>query len=284
MRITKPGLVFIVCFLCLGFLTSPESVRAQGETVLAKIENSVITQRDLNDLMGRLAPSRRGKPFSHEEKVKLLQTLIGSVIIRKQAEKEKLQDAPEIRSRMKIEELELLVKEYIASRIQPSTPVEKEEIESYLKDRPQLFFPYTVRIREIMVQKEEDMRKVVEELRQGRDFSEVAKERSTSRHRIYGGAREIADVSEFPKPYIELLLQLKEGEISMPIKLVNDYIIIKLEERKLKPAAEAEKEKKRVMATAVEGLKREKMEDATAKELERLKKETEIEVYYDQIQ
>ena len=276
-----------MAILCLGVLIPLPLIHAQGEKILAKVGNVVITQEELDAALAKLAPSRRGVPYTRKDKEELLNNLIQSAIILQEAEKEKLDQNPVIKVKVKLFENELLLNEYLKVKFEPLVRVEKEELDKYLKGHPEQYFPYEIRFREIVVQKQEDIKKVMEDLKKGGDFAEVAKEHSTARSKIYGGVRVIKDPKELPRPYLDLIIDAKIGEISDVIQLNKDIIVVKVEERKEVSIEEMRKLQgknlEKVVEAALGKLKREKIETLAAKQIEEMKGKTKVEVYYDQV-
>ena len=281
-------LFLLMAILCLGVLIPLPLIHAEGEKILAKVGSAVVTQEDLDAAMAKLAPARRGVPFTRKDKEELLNNLIQSAIVRQEAEKEKLDQNPGIKAKVKLFENELLLNEYLKAKYEPLVRVEKEELDKYLKDHPEQYFPYEIRLREIVVQKNEDMKKVMEDLKKGRDFAEVAKERSIARSKIYGGLRVIKGPKELPRPYLDLIIEAKIGEISDVIQLNKDIIVVKVEERKdvsrsKRGGNRKGQNREKVVEAAIEKLKRQKIEALAEKQIEEIKGKTKIEVYYDQV-
>ena len=280
-------LFLTTAILCLGVLIPLPSIHAQGEKILAKVGSVVITQEDLDAAMAKFASTRKGVPYTRKDKEELLNNLIQSAIILQEAEKEKLDQNPEIKAKVKLLENELLLNEYLKVKFEPQVRVEKDELDKYLKDHPEQYFPYEIRLREIVVQKQEDIKKVMEDLKKGRDFAEVAKERSIARSKVYGGLRVVKDGKEFPRPYLDLILSARLGDISDPIQLNKDIIVVKVEERKDVSIEEMRKQQgknvEKVVEAAIEKLKRQKIEALAAKQMEEIRGKTKIEVYYDQV-
>ena len=287
MKIRGWVLFLLMAILCLGVLVPLPLIHAQGEKILAKVGNVVITQEDLDAALAKFAFARRGVPYTRKDKEELLNNLIQSAIILQEAEKEKLDQNPVIKAKVKLFENELLLNEYLKAKFEPLVRVEKEELDRYLKGHPDLYFPYEIRFREIVVQKQEDIKKVMEDLKKGGDFAEVAKEHSTARTKIYGGLRVIKDPKEFPRPYLDLIIDAKIGEISDVIQLNKDIIVVKVEERKEVSIEEMRKLQgknlEKVVEAALGKLKREKIETLAAKQIEEMKGKTKVEVYYDQV-
>ena len=125
MKIRGWVLFLLMAILCLGVLIPLPLIHAQGEKILAKVGNVVITQEDLDAALAKLAPSRRGVPYTRKDKEELLNNLIQSAIVRQEAEREKLDQNPGIKAKVKLLENELLLNEYLKVKFEPLVHVEK---------------------------------------------------------------------------------------------------------------------------------------------------------------
>lgn len=90
----------------------------------------------------------------------------------------------------------------------------------------------TLKLSQISVKDKSGLRNVYNELRAGVDFAEVARRYSTDYQGKYGG-----DIGEIRWGQLDPKLQrvafsLKEGEVSRPVKINDEYRILKLHERK----------------------------------------------------
>ena len=110
---------------------------AQQDTVLAKIGEQVITQRDLNNYMERNIQMRRRQPPNAGKK-EMLDNLIKEVLIASEAEKEKLDETPEFKSKLLEYRTDLLIQKYVSTKIQPFVKVSDEEINQKMKENPNL--------------------------------------------------------------------------------------------------------------------------------------------------
>ena len=143
-------LVFGVSFGLVGRLFS------ESEVILAKVGDTVITQRDFDEFLHRNAFVRRNKPYAPEEKKIMLDNLIKSVAVTIEAEKEKLDEAPEFKSRMKLYRVELLVQDYFVNRVQSTISVTDEELDAVMKSNPALLPKESLQLQEILVRKEQE--------------------------------------------------------------------------------------------------------------------------------
>ena len=155
-------LIFGVSFGLVGRLFS------ESEVIVAKVGDPVITQRDFDEFLQANAPLRRGKPYAPEEKKIMLENLIKSLVVTMEAEKDKLDDSPDFKSKMKLYRVELLVQEYFANKVNPTITVTDEELDRVMKDHPSLVPKETLQLKEILVKTEKEAEAIYGELKYGK--------------------------------------------------------------------------------------------------------------------
>lgn len=259
-------------------------IHSEPEVVLAKVGERLITQRNLDDLINKYSPMRRGNPLSAEEKKMLLNNFINGTVIAMEAEKEKMDQKPEVQSKLKVNRAEILMEEYVSTKIQPSITVTESELGKIMKEDPTLVPKEQLILKEIFVVTEKEADAIYEELKKGKDFSAIASEKSRSKTGLYGGRRpQPVSRGQMPKEMEEVVFKLKNGEFTKPIKTEKGYYLFFLEGRKEKTSEEI----KKLEETVKEKIKKlemaKKIKESVEKKVEELKKNTKIEVYYDRI-
>jgi peptidyl-prolyl cis-trans isomerase C len=106
-----------------------------------------------------------------------------------------------------------------------------------------------VRARHILVENEEDAKKAATRVKGGEDFAKVAGELSTDP----GSKTDGGDLGFFTKdrmvePFAEAAFKLEAGQISDPVKSQFGWHVIKVEEKRTKPAPSFEETKDQVEA------------------------------------
>ena len=89
-----------------------------------------------------------------------------------------------------------------------------------------------VRASHILVSNEREANRILEEIRKGKDFSEMAKRYSTCPSGKSGGDLGFFGKGQMVKEFEDAAFSLKEGELSKPIKTQFGYHIIKVTGRK----------------------------------------------------
>jgi len=181
------GLVtFLMIIGLFGFWASKLFPEPQ---ILARVGEKIITQDDLNVLIKRFETSQKMNP-SLDDKKNLLNLLINSVLINIEAEKEKLDQKPEIKAALQVFKNDFLAREYIMIKINPLVTVTDEEVEVIMKKNPDLVPKEMRTLKEILVKTEKEAEEIYQELKKGADFSKFAMERSIAESKSKGGLME----------------------------------------------------------------------------------------------
>ena len=107
---------------------------SESEKILARIGEKVITQSYFDEWMKRYEAFRKGEPYNLDEKKNLLNMLVKNSLIIAEAEREKLDEKPEIQTKLKMYRNELLTIEYITTKIEPLITVKDEEVKEIISN------------------------------------------------------------------------------------------------------------------------------------------------------
>jgi peptidyl-prolyl cis-trans isomerase C len=280
-RVLTVGMLFLILG---GFLVLADRLLADSGTVLAKVGSEVITQADLDEYLVKNAAMRKGKPYSPEEKKAMLDNMVKGVLISMEAEKEKMDQAPEFKAKLKVQRMELLAQEYFTKKVQPKVTVTDEEVEAVFKDHPTLMQRESVQFKEILVDTEKEANAIYEDLKKGADFAHVAVQKSKAETRVSGGNRRPVTRGQLPKELEEVVFNLKPGELSKPVKSEKGFYILYLNERKVKTDKEMEELKQKLSVKLREIQSSEKAQGVIEKQAAELREKAKPEVYYDRIQ
>lgn len=258
---------------------------SESEIVLAKVGEALITQRNLDELINKYTQIRKGNPLTVEDKKMLLDNFINGTVLAMEAEREKMDQRPEVKSKLKVYRAEVLVQEYVNSKIQPSITVTESELEEKLRENPNLIPKVTLTLKEILVKTEKEAEAIYEDLKKGKDFATIALEKSLAPTKLYGGRRkQPVSRGQMPKALEEVAFKLNKGELSKPIKTDEGYYILSLVD-KIERAPEEIKKLEGVIKEKIKKIEiAKKTQEMVEKKVEELKKNTKIEVYYDRIQ
>jgi peptidyl-prolyl cis-trans isomerase C len=178
-------------------------------------------------------------------------------------------------------------RKYMNRVVAEASGVSDEEIHAFYAENPAKFrLPEQVRARHILVKvapgageegkraAREKIGAILEEVRAGEDFAELARKRSEDSSAARGG-----DLGSFPrgsmvKPFEDAAFALEAGAVSDPVETSFGLHIIKVEERIPESTVPEEAARERIRSYLQEG----KARDAVQAELSRLRSEADIEI------
>lgn len=228
--------LIMVVLACSAF--SPGAALGEDPKVLARIGNKTVTQADLNDLANAVPERYRDLYLTPEGQRRSLDYVVNIYVLAAEAEKQGLDKAPEVQKLLDFTNKDLLARLYLdrMSKDLPA-PSDKDALSYFEKNRDQYTTPESVHLHHILVETEKEAKTVLEKLKKGEKFADVAGKVSICPSKSKGG-----DLDWLPKgslvPEIEeAAFTVKSGQITGPIKSKFGYHVIFVEDRK--PAQES---------------------------------------------
>jgi peptidyl-prolyl cis-trans isomerase C len=215
------------------------------EKPLALVNGVPITQKDLDMASEDLGDRLPAMPDA-QRRTYLVNYLIDMKILAQAAEKAKIADTPDFARRMAYYRDKVMLDDYLASEVKKAaTPEAARKLyqETIATMKPE----EEVRARHILVESEDDAKKIAARVKGGEDFVKVATEVSKDP----GSAKDGGDLGFFTKDrmvpeFAEVAFKLKPGEISDPVKTQFGWHVIKVEEKREKPVPTFEEVKDQV--------------------------------------
>jgi len=208
---------------------------SQKENILAVVESEPITEEDLTY---SLNVTHRREDLSSASALNLsqyVQKLIDDRLIINEARRMGLDQSPEVQQAIQAYILRESVVRLHGEEIVQKVSVTEKDILEYYKKNYEIF---TLGL--IEADTEENAKDLLEKLKRGENFAELAQKYSTHTSKKDGG--EIALNRRYMPPFIEkAVASLKPEEFSDVIKAANKYYIIKLIKRKEAPDEELER-------------------------------------------
>jgi len=279
----KNGLRWIMPFMIMGLCVFGASRLFPEERILAKVGERVITQNDLDELLKRYEPFMKGNPYGLDQKKNFLNMIIKNILISMQAERDNIDQKPEIQSKLKMYRNELLVSEYIKTKVEPLITVKDEEVDEIMRRNPNLIPKEMLTFKEILVKTEKEAEEIYQELKNGADFSKIATEKSISQTKTKEGLIGTISRGQLPPPLEAVVFSLKEGEFSKPIKTDEGFQIFYLASRKERSPQEMKMLEGKIRGKIFQLEKKQKIEAVIEKKVEELKKQVKVETYFDQL-
>jgi len=210
----------------------------------------------------------------------VLDSMIKARLVVVEGESKGLAEKEEFKARLRMIRDDLITQEYVRAYTEDKAEISDEEAQNYYDTNPEIRDREFLKVSEIVVEREEKAKQVLERLKKGEPFKKLVQEESIdpeSKHR--GGELEWFEKGKKEKEIEEALSKLDKGGIGEIVKIKNRYYIFKLDDRNMVTKPPYPKLKDNIIKT----LKAEKIARLMDKEIEELKKKIPVEVFYDRL-
>ena len=271
----------ISTFILFFMLAQVSWVLAQGEDeILAKVGNEVITRMDYETRIKTLPPAARTELNNDEKRKQLLDSMVKSRLITMEGEKRGLTEKPDVKAKLRIIREDLITQEYVRAYLAKDVKISEEEIQNDYNTNPEYNERDLLKVSQIVVEKEDEAKEILEKLKKGEPFKKLAMERSVDvPTKLVRGELEWFVKGEREKEVEEALAKLEKGGISEIVTLKGKYYIFKLDDKRNVPKPPLLKVKDDI----VKRLMYKKVTEIVDKEIEDLKKKTTIETFYNKL-
>jgi len=242
----KFGLASTAVAGCLAFaLLAGLPVRAEeANPVLAKVNGAEIRASDVALAEEELGPSlAQMDPAAKKENV--LSFLIDMKIVSKEAEDKKIADRDDFKTRLAFARNRLLMDNLLAVEGKAATTDENMK-KVYEEAAKQISGEQEVHARHILVETEDQAKKIEGELKKGADFAELAKKESKDPGASDGGDLGFFTKDQMVPEFSAAAFALEPGKISDPVKTQFGWHVIKVEEKRTRKAPDFDQVKPQI--------------------------------------
>ena len=253
--------------------TNPEDVETilPPETILASFSGQTVTLGEFNQLWEEVPEDYK----LQLDKSMVLDQMISEKLLIQEAKNMGLEEDNDVLEQIKKMTEQILVQVLIEREILDKIKVNNEEVLEYYEQNKDSFTEKEqVYLYNILLETEEEAQDVLEQLKAGGDFSEIAKEKSTGPSAAQGG-----DLGYLAKGTIileieEVVFALELEELSEVIKTDFGFHILKITEKKPESVTSLEEVKEDIIQTLLP----DKQKVAFENFIEELKSKAEIEI------
>ncbi len=235
---------FTVIFLIL-IAVIPVNIAAQpvtseaGGDVLAKVGNHEITRQMLDHIIATISEENRIPFLTPDGRKKILDEVISFMLFAEAAKAQGIDKEPAIKTRLDYLQDEYLAREYFRRYLAKTPQISEETLLAYYKDNLSEFKPpEEIKARHILVKTEAQANKILDELKSGKDFVELAKKNSIDPAAASGGKLELPDGRDwlpkgaFEKSFEHILFKIPKGQFGGPVKTQFGWHILKVEDKR----------------------------------------------------
>ncbi len=208
-------------------LSAPLSLHAQN---VALVNGKPVPKARFDAVLSQLLA--QGQSQSPELEAQIKDEVVMREMFAQEAEARGLAAAPEFKVQMEMARQGILIGAMF-NEYQKKNPVSEAEIKAeYERVKAEKGNTNQYRARHILVEKEDEAKSLIAQIKGGAKFDELAKKNSKDPgSSIKGGDLDFADPSSYVPEFSAALMKLKKGEMTqVPVKSQFGYHIIKLED------------------------------------------------------
>ena len=226
--------IAIAAFIAALALGGPMMAADASDPVIAKVGNQEIHQSEIDLGVANLDPQMAQLP-EDQKKLAALSASIDVKTIAQLATKDGLDQTPDFKNRMEFLRERELHNAYFKKNI-VETVTDADVKARYDEEIKKLPPQEEVHARHILVKTEAEAKDIIKQLEAGKDFAELAKEKSTDPNKSEGGDLGYFARGRMVKEFEDAAFALKKGEYTKtPVKTQFGYHIIKVEDTRTAP-------------------------------------------------
>jgi len=211
----------------------------RGGDLLATVGSQKITREMLDNIIATIPEENRVPFLTPDGRKKILDEVVNFELFSQAAKDSGIDKEPTIKTRLRYEQTQYLAREYFRRLQAKQPPISEDELKDYYKSHVNEFTPpEEIQARHILVKTEAEANKIIEELKKGADFAELAKKKSIDPAAQKGGKLELMDGKDwlprgsFEKSFEYVLFKIPKGEIGGPVKSQFGWHILKVDDRR----------------------------------------------------
>lgn len=288
----KRNILLVSMFVILAFLIIGCSNKVSEKQILASFDKKqVVTADELNKEISELPEWKQDKYKDQAGREEYLTLMAESRMILQVASERKLEKNPEIIKQVKDFQDQLMRDEFAKREVDDKVKLSDGDIEVYYgTNKTKYVEPERVTVTEITMKDEAKAKEVMEKIKTGADFTEIAKEMDAKGESFGPGQGNEGKTRPFSrdsyssaKTFVETAFNLKPVEMSdiitQPIGQDTYYMIIRADEHLPSRQKELSEVKDEITRTA----ENEAKDERKSKWLDELRKEKKVQLFPDRI-
>jgi peptidyl-prolyl cis-trans isomerase C len=239
-----PLIVILALAGCNKSGTGVES-KTPAEKPVATVNGQPISQ-SMFDYYVKNTAGKAPSELTAEQRSQLLDNLIRGEVVAQQAQKDGLDKQGDTASLLQLSQLQILEQADAENYLKDRKPTDAERQAEY--DAQVAAMPKTqYHARHILVKTQEDGQKVIDQLKKGAKFEDLAKKDSIDSSKDQGGDLGWFSPTNMVKPFADAVASLKKGEVSpAPVQTQYGWHVIQLLDTRETPVPPLDSVKERV--------------------------------------
>jgi peptidyl-prolyl cis-trans isomerase C len=221
----------------------------------AVVNNKPIPKQRVDDFVAAL--TAQGRPDTPELRAAVREELIARELFVQEAEKKGLPRNADVQRQLDNARQDILIRALIRDHLK-ANPIKDDEVKAEYDKVRQQAGDKEYRARHILVEKEDEAKQIIEQLKKGAKFEDLAKKSKDTGSAQSGGDLDWNTPQTFVKEFSEAMVKLEKGKTTeTPVKSQFGYHVIRLEDvreakapplEQVRPQIQQELERHRVQA------------------------------------
>ena len=210
----------LCCIGVVAVFCQPQNVE---DTIIARVGNSVMTQGKMREVMS-------WEGMGPDKESDFVDRWVNRELLCQEARRLGLDKAEELRWEMELVEKEYLIQKLLETHFAEKVQISEEEIASYYEENKDIFQvgEDEVRAQHILTNDKAEADRALQEIRAGKPFEDVARERSVGLFREQGGDMGFFRREDVINEIARVAFRLSEGRVSTVFQSAHGYHIIKV--------------------------------------------------------
>ena len=217
----------------------PTAAETGASDVLAKVGDQEITRGMIENIIATIPEENRVPFLTPDGQKKILDEVVSLTLFAQEAKAKGLDKEPAIKTRLDYAQTEYLAREFFRRQVGKAPEISEDELQAYYKEHLNEFKPpEEIQARHILVGTEAEANKILEQLKAGQDFAELAKKKSIDPAAAKGGKLELMDGKDwlpkgtFEKSFEFSLFKIPKGQVDGPLKTQFGWHILKVDDKR----------------------------------------------------
>jgi peptidyl-prolyl cis-trans isomerase C len=218
--ILKPARLLVILFATAGLPAMAQNLAVvNGKPVPSSRADAMVKQM-----------AAQGQQDTPQLRAMVKEELVNREILMQEADRLGLSNSPEVKNQMEMARQSIIIRALVADYVKKNPVSEADMKAEYDKFKAQAG-DKEYHARHILVEKEEDAKAIIDKLKSGAKFEDLAKQSKDPGSAANGGDLDWAPPTAFVKPFSDAMTSLKPGQFTeTPVKTQFGYHVIKLED------------------------------------------------------
>jgi peptidyl-prolyl cis-trans isomerase C len=194
----------------------------------AVVNNKPISKAKVDEFVEALV--KQGRPDTPELRTMVRDELIAREIFVQEAEKQGLGRKPEVARQLENVRQDLLIRAFLTEHLKKN-PIKEDDLKAEYERIKKSSGDKEYRARHILVEKEDVAKSIVDQLKKGAKFEELAKQSKDTGLAAKGGDLDWNPPAQFVKPFSDAMVKLEKGKYTeTPVQSQFGFHVIKLDD------------------------------------------------------